>query len=150
VPQDDPRSEIEDLDRSRAEAIRASARPAWVYAVMAVLLGVACAIALTRQTLLVEGALVLLAMALVLFWRFTRRKGRLTDDRAVTTHYARYFLLMLPVFVVPMVIAPNAPIWVLVTAGAVVAAGVFAYLRLDERYQVKRLASGDYGPYDLS
>lgn len=117
---------------------------------MAVLLGVACAIALTRQPLLMAGALALLVVTLVLFWRFTRRKGRLTDDRAVTTHYARYFLLMLPVFVVPVVVTPDAPIWVMVGAGAVVAAGVFAYLRLDERYQVKRLASGDYGPYDLS
>lgn len=150
MPQVDPRSEIEDLDRSRANAVRASARPAWVDAVMAVLLGVACAIALTRQPLLIAGALVLLAVTWVLSWRFTRRKGRLTDDRAVTTHFARYLLLMLPVFVVPVVIAPDAPIWVLVAAGAVVAVGVFAYLRLDERYQVKRLASGDYGPYDLS
>ena len=39
--------------------------------------------------------------------------------------------------------------WFSIGAGVLVAGTGLAYLRLEQRYQARRLASGDYGRYDL-
>ena len=39
--------------------------------------------------------------------------------------------------------------WYSLVVGLLAAVGSFAWLRWEDRYRIRRLTAGDYGPYDL-
>ena len=81
---------------------------------------------------------------------FVRRRGKILDERAVGAHAARFFPMYFVVFAAGVFNpGPEWQPWYSIGVGIVVAVAGFAYLRLDDRYQTRRLAAGDYERYDL-
>ncbi|MDO5500292.1 MAG: hypothetical protein Q4F67_11515 [Propionibacteriaceae bacterium] len=142
--------ELDAVARARRSAALAGARPAWVDAIAALMMGAAATLALTRDVFAILAAVGLLIASVILTHRFTRRRGRLTDERAVNAQFLLAPVAFLAVFIVGQLIEPGTSWWWLVVAGLAIAAAGYAYLRLDERYQTRRLAARDYGPYDLT
>ena len=146
---DGARAELDSLNAARAAGVEASMRPAWVDAIGSLFLGLAIWLASMQTLVGAVVAVVLLVGGALLNIRFTRRRGTLTDDRAVGATILAYAPLGVAVGVAGTV-ARDASGWVAALAALAVAVMCFVYLRGVERYQVKRLARGDYGPYDLS
>jgi len=82
--------------------------------------------------------------------RSTRRRGRIFDERSVGASAKRYAVFYVPFAISSLVRPPDEwwP-WYSIGVGLLIAGLGFAYLRLDERYQTRRLAQGDYGRHDL-
>ncbi|HHV21382.1 MAG TPA: hypothetical protein GXZ30_07585 [Propionibacterium sp.] len=147
----DATTALEAADRARRDAVAASMRPAWVDAVGALMVGGAAALTYTRSVPGIAAAAGLLIAFVVLGHRFTRRRGRLTDDRAVKARLPMFLGAYAVVFIAgQLVLGSETPWWWLALAGIAIAAVGFAFLRFDERYQARRLAAGDHGPYDLT
>lgn len=142
-------AEQDGIAHARRDAV--AARSAWVDAVAALMIGAAAASALTSHAIAIAAAIGLFVASLVLLHRFTPKRGRLTDERAVKAQFLVFPACFLVIFLVSQLAAePGTSWWWLVLAGIAMTGAGFTYLRLDERYQTRRLASGDYGPYDLT
>ena len=139
---------------ARAAIVDVTARPAWMDALLATAMGIAGGLAARRSPAeLIDAAVVLtvtLVVAVVIGRRWIRRRGTILDERSLGAHAAYYAAFYLPLSIVAIVPAPdNWWPWYSVAVGVLIACLGFAYLRLEERYQVRRLARGDYGRHDL-
>lgn len=139
---------------ARAAIVDVTARPAWMDALPATAIGIACGLAARRSPVELVAAVgvltVTVVVAVVSGRRWVRRRGRILDERSLGAHVAYYAAFYLPLSILTIVRAPDDwwP-WYSVAVGVLVACLGFAYLRLEERYQVRRLARGDYGRHDL-
>ncbi|WP_232549872.1 hypothetical protein [Propioniciclava soli] len=134
---------------ARRAAVLASRRPAWQDALAAALIGIAWTGFFSWT---VPGAVVAVVASVlcgVLALRSRRRTGRLTDDRGVLAHGGFFTIAYVTMVLVGQVLRdPGRSAWWYVAVFALVTPAVFAYLRLQEAYEVRRLTRGDYGPYD--
>ena len=151
---DDASALLSDAAAARGAIIGITGRPAWKDALLSVPTGVACGVAAGRSTMELAAAAVILTLTMaamiVVEVRSVRRRGRILDERALGAHAARYAVFYLPLSILGLVRAPDDwwP-WYAIAVGVLVAGLGFAYLRLDERYQARRLATGDYGRHDI-
>lgn len=151
---DEARDSLEQIAEVRRAAVEATRRPAWFHAVFAAITGVGVGVGTLRQPFLqlVGFAIIVIGGLLmaVMEHRKGRRRGRILDEQSIRSQPLRFFVPWLVVFGL-ILIRPDAgwQPWYAVGAGILVAAAGFVYLRWDERYQTRRLAAGDYDPYDL-
>lgn len=140
-------------DASPGGVPQAVTRPVWMDLVSSAFLGlVVPALVLGRTWLVV----VLFSISLVPLLLAPRARRRVTDDRSVGAQMGRFFALWLPMAAVILLLQANRDQawthswWVLTLAALFVGGGNFAYLRLDQRYQNRRLEQGDFRSWDLS
>ena len=151
---DEARDSLERISAARRAAAELTRRPAWFHAVFATITGVGVGLTtLTGQPFQLSGIAIVVVGALlmaVVERGLTRRRGRILDERSVRSQPLRFFVPYLVVFGA-ILFRPETDWqpWYAIVAGALVALAGFAYLRWDERYQTRRLAAGDYDPYDL-
>lgn len=141
---------VEDARRATIERGR---RTAAQDALVSGLIGLATALWLHPMLPLVAAGVVVAVLALVLDVWQTRRRGvrahRVLDERAVGRSFATYLVVWLPIFLVTAfkdAIAGDPLLGALVGLGVAVTG--FVYLRLDDRYQTRRLLTQDHGPWD--
>lgn len=142
------------LDRvadSRRAAVRATRRPAWIDGCLALVVGAGMSLGLAGQTV---AAVLVFALGcvgvVVALRRVVRRQGQVFDQRAVGARLWRFALLYGVLFLLTTAQPPASwQPWSAIGIGAAGAAGSFAWLRWEDRYQGRRLASGDYDRYDL-
>lgn len=92
----------------------------------------------------------LAGLALVVDVRSRHRRTRLSDDRAVGVNFGVYFLTM-PLFFLAWLFLDTPPKWWQAgLLGLAMFGGYLSYARIIQRYELRRLADGDYSPYDLS
>lgn len=143
--------QLSDIDAARRAAATAAARPLWVDAVSSALIGVGVGFGVTLTWWGVVVGLAFAAAAIVLGALTTRRRGRVTDGAAVGSGMGRYALLLLPAMLILQFLASGLDLpWRSLVGGATFGLASLLYLRLEERYQVRRLARGDLGPGDLT
>lgn len=147
--QTDPVAELAMVDHARARSLAIARPPVWADALFAAMLGASWVLGMTHQLIPVIIAVVLLVAALWSNQHFTRRKGRLLDDRATSAHMKRYFLFMAPVIAAPTLLGGGHSLTLLIPLGLVVAVLGFTYMRAETRSENKRLAAGDFKPWDL-
>lgn len=145
---------MDDIEHARSAAVTVARRPAAVDLFLACPVGLAAGFAVMRTAPAFVAAIVVLIVGSAGFWvaqrHWTRRRGRILDERAIGAHAIRYVPFYTVLFLVSQIPAPRdwQP-WFSIIGGLAVTVLAFAYLRLDERYQVKRLAAGDFGRHDL-
>lgn len=144
-----PAEELALVDEARSRTARATTAPLWADATCAVMVGVAWVLVIMWRPLTLMIAALLLAGALVLAQRTTRRRGRVLDGRAVRAHMGHYAVFLAPVVVGGNLLRQTTSLALLVAFGVVVSGFVLAYLRIESRYEAKRLAAGGYEPWDL-
>lgn len=153
-PTPDPieaQASLDQVDESRRAAVKAGRRPIGVDLAMAAVIGIGVGLGLAGQgaaalaILLAGGAAVALAQR-----RLTRRRGQVFDQRAIGARMWRFALLYLVLFLLTMIEPPTTwQPWFAIGIGMVAGVGAFAWLRWEDHYQSRRLASGDYDRYDL-
>jgi hypothetical protein len=142
-------------EQMKARSITASLRPLWHDLVVSVLMG--GALALTLLPIAVGGAvaagLFCLAMLLeVVQYRRNRvRVRQVLDERSVGASALFYLplALVVPAMSLLRMSGLTAEPWVLVACWVGAAAAIFSYARLTQRYQARRLRTGDHGRYDV-
>lgn len=148
---DEARADLEQITESRRAAAEATRRPRWVDAGLSTIVGMT--IGLGTAGHLAAGWVVLGAGAVaftVVQQRRSRGRGRVSDQRALGARALRFALLYAVLFVLGQIRPPDTwQPWYSLGSAMLAAAGVFALLRWEERYQVRRLTAGDYGRYDL-
>lgn len=147
----DPRTGLAEVDAARRAAAAASATPMRTTVLLCLILGLGAGLMAMLEPLGVVAGIAMLGAGFVLDARTKRRRGQITDGRAVAARLGWYAAtLLVPMFVGQWVI--RALNWPLrgVVFGAVMAVGGFVYLRLDERYQLRRFAEGDVKPGDVT
>ena len=151
---EEARTSLDQVAASRRAAVAASRRPVRLDASFAAATGIALgvaaiggwpAIGVGRALLLAAGG-----VFAAIEHRRGRRRGRILDERALGAQVLRFFPLYFIWFVTGSFRPGDAwrP-WYSIGVGIVVALTAFAFLRLDDRYQTRRLAAGDYDRYDL-
>jgi hypothetical protein len=81
--------------------------------------------------------------------RWTRRRGRILDERTLG-HAIRYVPFYAALFLIGQIpVRGDWQPWFSIGGGLAATVLAFAYIRLDERYQIKRLAAGDFSRHDL-
>ncbi|WOQ16909.1 hypothetical protein [Raineyella sp. W15-4] len=148
---DGARAALEEAAEARRSAVDSTRRPAWIDAVLALTMAVTIPLALLGPWV---GALVVLvvgsAITLLAERRFTRRRGRILDARALGARTLPYALVYLAIVVLMQFPAPAAwQPWYALGVGLFAAIAVFVGMRWEERYQARRIAAGDYHRYDL-
>lgn len=145
------RASLEQVAESRRAAVRATRRPVWMDLGLALVIGAGIALGLAGQGVAAIVVLAIGCTAVVLVQRLlVRRQGQVFDQRALGARMWRFALLYLVLFLLTMVRPPAGwQPWFAIGIGAVAAVGSFAWLRWEDRYQGRRLASGDYDRYDL-
>jgi len=142
---------LDQVDESRRAAVKAGRRPMGVDLGMAAVVGFSVWLGLAGQGI---AALVILlagsAAVVIVQRRLTRRRGQVFDQRAVGARMWRFALLYLVLVLLTMIEPPVGwQSWFAIGVGVVAGAGAFAWLRWENRYQLRRLANGDYDRYDL-
>lgn len=150
---DEARVSLEAAASARRAVAAATRRPMWLDAALAVASGVGLAIAGIGGWPAIAAGLTLVVVAGTLFTVIERRsgrhRGRVMDERALGAHAARFFP-MYGVIAAANLLRPDGwQPWYSIAVAVVVTVAAFVYLRLDGRYQARRLAAGDYGRYDL-
>jgi hypothetical protein len=151
---DEARALLSDAVKASGAVVEATQRPAWIDAVMASVVGIACGLAVRHSPgELIAAAVILTLMVsavIVVEMRSVRRRGRILDERSLGAHALYYAAFYLPLTILSALRAPDDwwP-WYSIGVGLIIACLGFAYLRLGERYQSRRLAKGDYGRHDL-
>ena len=144
---------MDDIERARSAAVTVAQRPAAVDLCLACPVGLTAGLAVLRTSPALIAAIVVLIVWSAGYWvaqrHWTRRRGRILDERTLG-HAIRYVPFYMALFLIGQIPAPRdwQP-WFSIVAGLAVTVLAFAYLRLDERYQAKRLAAGDFGRHDL-
>ena len=152
---DEARASLDEVAGSRRAAVTVTRRPVWLDSVFAAGFGIALGVAVSGGwTRIALGMAILVAVSglfAVLVRRFGgRRRGKILDERAVGAHAAKFFPMYLIVFVAGQLRpGDDWQPWYSISVGLVVALAGFVYLRLDGRYQARRLAAGDHDRYDL-
>ncbi len=152
---DEARASLDETAVSRRAAVTVTRRPVWLDSVFAAGFGIALGVAVSGGwTRIALGMAILVAVSglfAVLDRPFGgRRRGKILDERAVGAHAVRF----LPMYTIVFVASQFRPgddwqPWYSIGVGLVVALAGFVYVRLDGRYQARRLAAGDYDRYDL-
>ncbi len=151
---DEARASLDDIAASRSAAVNMTRRPAWLDGVLAAGTGMALGIIAIGGWAAIAGGIVVLLVVgvvhVVLERRLVRHRGRILDGRAIGAQAATF----LPMYVVVFATSLFRPDddwqpWYSIGIGLIVALAGFAYLRVSDRYQARRLAAGDYGRYDL-
>lgn len=145
---EDRTTDPDDDADSRAAAAR---RPAWIDAGIAAASG--ATVALGTSGRLALGFLILVVgtvVVAVLLHRIMPRPPRVLDGRAVAANMGALLLFNALLFVLGQ-LEPRASWlpWFPLGAGLLAGVGGYAYLRWENRYQVRRLAAGDHNRYDL-
>ena len=144
---------MDDIERARSAAVTVARRPAAVDLCLACTLGLVVGLAVLRTAPAVIAAIVVLIVGSAGYWvaerHWTRRRGRILDERALG-HAIRYVPFYAALFLIGQIPVPGdwQP-WFSIVGGLVATVLAFAYIRLDERYPVKRLAAGDFSRHDL-
>ena len=147
------RAQMDDVERARNAAVTVARRPAEVDLCLACTLGLVVGLAVLRTAPAVIAAVVVLIIGSVGYWvaerHWTRRRGRILDERTLG-HAIRYVPFYAALFLIGQIPVPGdwQP-WFSIVGGLAATVLAFAYIRLDERYQVKRLAAGDFNRHDL-
>jgi phosphatidylglycerophosphate synthase len=157
VPQppspDEARTSLDEIAEARRATAEATRRPAWVDAIYAAVSGIGVGIATSGQLILkVIGLAIILggyAVITAVDKRGRRRHGRVLDSRSVRSQVLRFVIPFAALFMLISVPDTGWQPWYAIGAGLVITVAGFVYLRLDERYQVRRLAAGDYDRYNL-
>ena len=148
---DGARAALEEAAEARRSAVDSTRRPAWIDAVLALTMAVTMPLALLGQWVVAVVVLVVGATVGVLADRkFTRRRGRILDARAMgarTLPYVLWYgaLVVLTQFRPPAAWQP----WYALGVGLFAGVSAFTWMRWEERYQARRIAAGDYDRYDL-
>lgn len=145
------RKALGQADGARAAVLQETAPPvAWHAAVSLAMGAFVLALRVASWWPTLAGVVVLVALAVV-DALLRRRRGRLTDDNAVTSGMGRYALWYIPCSILFALVRTGGwPWWAAGLAAACVAVATFVFLRADTRYQDRRLARGDYRPWDLT
>jgi len=144
---------MDDIERARSAAVTVARRPAAVDLCLACTLGLVVGLAVLRTAPAVIAAIVVLIVGSAGYWvaerHWTRRRGRILDERALG-HAIRYVPFYAALFLIGQIPVPGdwQP-WFSIVGGLVATVLAFGYIRLDERYPVKRLAAGDFSRHDL-
>ncbi len=151
---EEARASLEQITRARRAAAEATRRPVWIDAIYAVVSGIGLGIETSGQLMLKVIGLVVtlggLAVITAVDKRRRRRHGRILDERSMRQQPLRFIIIWAVLFGL-ISIRPDAgwQPWYAIGAGLAITVAGFVYLRLDERYQIRRLAAGDYDRYDL-
>lgn len=148
---DGARVALEEAAEARRSAVRSTRRPVWIDVVLALTMAVTMPLALLGQWVVAVVVFVVGATVGVLADRkFTRRRGRILDARAMGARMLPYALVYGAIFILTQFRAPAAwQPWYALGVGLFAAIGAFAWMRWEERYQARRIAAGDYHRYDL-
>lgn len=151
---DEARASLNEVSDARRDAVEATRQPAWLHAIFAVMTGVGVGLATLREPRFQIAGVAIIVVGCVVIavvqHHVTRRRGRILDEQSIRSQPLRFFVPYLVVFGLVMVQPdPSWQPWFALAAGVLVAVAGFVYLRWDERYQARRLAAGDYDPYDL-
>ena len=144
---------MDDIERARSAAVTVARRPAAVDLCLACTLGLVVGLAVLRTAPAVIAAIVVLIIGSAGYWvaerHWTRRRGRILDERALG-HAIRYVPFYAALFLIGQIPVPGdwQP-WFSIVGGLAATVLAFGYIRLDERYQIKRLAAGDFSRHDL-
>jgi hypothetical protein len=144
---------MDDIERARSAAVTVARRPAAVDLCVACTLGLTVGLAVLRTAPAVIAAVVVLIVGSAGYWvaerHWTRRRGRILDERTLS-HAIRYLPFYAALLLIGQIPAPGdwQP-WFSIVGGLAATVLAFGYLRLDERYQVKRLGAGDFSRHDL-
>jgi len=145
---------MDDIERARSAAMTVARRPAAVDLCLACTVGLVVGLAVLRTAPAAIAAIVVLIVGSAGYWvaerHWTRHRGRILDERAIGAHAIRYVPFYAALFLIGQIPAPGdwQP-WFSIVGGLAVTVLTFAYIRLDERYQIKRLAAGDFSRHDL-
>jgi len=145
------RASLDQVDESRRAAVKAGRRPVGIDLGMAAVVGFSVWLGLAGQGIAALAILLAGSAAVVILQRrLTRRRGQVFDQRAVGARMWRFALLYLVLVLLTMIEPPLGwQPWFAIGVGVVAGAGAFAWLRWENRYQLQRLADGDYDRYDL-
>jgi Flp pilus assembly protein TadB len=145
------RASLDQVDESRRAAVKAGRRPVGIDLGMAAVVGFGVWLGLAGQGIAALAILLAGSAAVVILQRrLTRRRGQVFDQRAVGARMWRFALLYLVLVLLTMIEPPLGwQPWFAIGVGVVAGAGAFAWLRWENRYQLRRLADGDYDRYDL-
>lgn len=155
ISREDAQASLDAVAQSRDKAVKVKARPVWLDASFCVGVGIVMVVGNTGPKLpsvpIALGCLTLIAIVYALASRrWVRRKGRIVDERSVGKNMLMFLMAYAPIVLSGMFRPDEGwPLPVSIGVAVFIAIGGFAYLRLDERYQARRLAAGDYDPYDL-
>ncbi len=147
------RAQMDDVERARSAAVTVARRPAALDLSLACTLGLVVGLAVLRTAPAAIAAVVVLIIGSTGYWvaqrRWTRRRGRILDERTLG-HAIRYVPFYAALFLIGQIPVPGdwQP-WFSIVGGLSAMVLAFAYIRLDERYQIKRLAAGDFSRHDL-
>lgn len=144
-----PAEELALVDETRSRTARATTPPFWADATCAVMVGVAWVLVIMWRPVTLAMAALLLAGAFALAQRTTRRRGRVLDGRAVRAHMGHDAVFLAPVVIGGNLLRHTTSLALLVAFGVLVSVLVLAYLRIESRYDARRLATGDHEPWDL-
>lgn len=154
VPED-ARASLTEVERARQESAQLALETWWTYALVSVAVGagVGAVSFRTPAGYIAGGVFLLLVTAgaiLVAVRQRRRRRGRILDERVLRDTWWRYAAWYTPLLVLTAIRPdPAWQPWFALVAGVVVASVSYVYLRWTDRYQARRLAAGDYGPYDM-
>ena len=146
-------SQMDDIERARSAAVTVARRPAAVDLCLACTVGLVVGLAVLRTAPAVIAAIVVLIVGSAGYWvaqrHWTRRRGRILDERTLS-HAILHVPFYAALFLIGQIPAPGdwQP-WFSIVGGLAATMLAFGYIRLDERYQIKRLAAGDFGRHDL-
>ncbi len=151
---DEARARLDEVAATRRAAVETTRRPAWLDAAFASATGISLAVAAIGGWPAIGAGLALLLVVcggfVVLDRRWERRRGRILDERALGAHALKFFPMYFIVFTAGLIRpGDDWQPWYSIGVGVVAALAGFAWLRLDDRYQTRRLAAGDYDRYDL-
>lgn len=147
----DAQASLDLVDESRRAAVRTARRPIRIDLGMAAVVGTGVGLVLAGQVIAASVVLVAGSAAVILAQRrLTRRRGQVFDQRAIGARMWRFAGLYLALFLLTMIDPPSSwQPWFAIGIGLVAGAGVFGWLRWEDRYQNRRLVNGDYDRYDL-
>lgn len=145
------RASLDAIVESRRAAVRAARRPAGLDLALAVVVGAIATLGLLGQWVAVLVVVIVgLVPTVIVQHRVVRRRGQVLDQRALGARAWRFAAVYLVLALLTILDPPAAwQPWFAIGVGILAAAGGYAWLRWEARYQDRRLANGDYERYDL-
>lgn len=151
---EEARASLDEVVASRQAAVEVARRPVWLDVSYAVAAGIALGVATTGGWPAIAAGMGLLCAVIVVYAvmgrRLERRRGQILDERAIGARAAKFFPMYFIVFAAAMFHpGEDWQPWYSIGVGTIVALAGVVYLRLEDRYQARRLTAGDYDRYDL-
>lgn len=149
---EDPRAALNSVGEAQRATLRATRRPAWLTFSVAIAMAAMVTFALLGYWAVALGVLVACAIPLVwLETRITRRRGRIVDERAFGAYVVRILPITVLFAAIRMISVPTSwQPWPALAAGLLVGVIGWVFMRMDERYQERRIVAGDYDQYTMS